>query len=248
MYDAMLGGSENYASDRAVAQKIQGVLPISKESAWEHREVLARGVRYLVEQGIDQFIDLGSGLPTVQNTHQVAQAANPAARVVYVDNDPIVFAHGRELLAGDDNALVVTADLRDPGDVLGRSEVRELIDLARPLGVLMIGVVHHLGDAENPGAVVRQYVDAVVPGSFLFLTHFQAAPPVTDEMEKVFLQMLGSGRFRTNAEIAGFFDGLEIEEPGVVEIPLWRPEKPASESSGEGAPSRLIAAGMGRKV
>ncbi|MDI2125549.1 SAM-dependent methyltransferase [Yinghuangia seranimata] len=248
VYDAMLGGKDNFASDRAVAEKIRSVLPISADSAWQHREVLARGVRYLAAQGIDQFLDLGSGLPTVQNTHQVAQADNPAARVVYVDNDPIVLAHGRALLAGDANTAVITADLREPDDVLSRPEVRELIDLDRPLGVLMIGVLHHLGDEEDPAGLVKRYVDAVVPGSHLFITHFKAQPPVTDEMERIFLSMLGTGRFRTLEEISAYFDGLELVEPGVVELPLWRPDEPVEDSPAAENPSRLIAAGVGRKV
>ncbi|AXI79860.1 SAM-dependent methyltransferase [Peterkaempfera bronchialis] len=245
VYDAMLGGKDNFAVDRAVAEKVRGVLPISKESAWEHREVLARGVRYLTSQGIDQFLDLGSGLPTVQNTHQVAQAANPKARVVYVDNDPIVLTHGRALLAGDARTKVVTADLRDPADVLSRPEVRELIDLDRPLGLLLVGVVHHLADTEDPAGVVKQYLDAAAPGSFLFLTHFRSQPPTTDALEQVFLSMLGSGRFRTQTEIEALFEGLEMVEPGVVELPRWRPDGPLPQATD--GPSNLIAAGAGRK-
>lgn len=247
VYDAMLGGKDNFAVDREVAERIRSVMPISRESAWEHREALARGVRYLVSQGVDQFLDLGSGLPTAQNTHQVAQAAAPGARVVYVDNDPMVLAHGRALLAGDDHTEVVTADLRDPEDVLSRPEVRRLIDLDRPLGVLMVGVVHHLSDEEDPAGLVKRYVDALAPGSFLFLTHFRSKPPATDALERVFLNMLGSGRFRTQEEIEALFGGLELVEPGVIEIPRWRPDAPVAERPDDD-PGNMIAAGAGRKT
>ncbi|WP_436771779.1 SAM-dependent methyltransferase [Yinghuangia sp. YIM S09857] len=247
VYDAMLGGKSNFAADRAVADKIRSILPVSAESAGEHRALLARGVRFLAAQGIDQFLDLGSGLPTVQNTHQVAQAANAAARVVYVDNDPMVLAHGRALLTENSGTAVITADIRDPDDVFGRPEVGQLIDLERPLGLMMVGVVHHLGDDDDPAGLIKRYLDRVTPGSHLFLSHFQAEPPVTDRMEQIFLQMLGSGRFRTTAEITAFFDGLDLVEAGVVDIPLWRPDKPRTRPPAPDDPNRLIAAGIGRK-
>ncbi|WP_055588576.1 SAM-dependent methyltransferase [Streptacidiphilus griseoplanus] len=245
VYDAMLGGKDNFAVDREVAERIRKVLPITREGAWEHREALARGVRYLASQGIDQFLDLGSGLPTAQNTHQVAQAACPGAHVVYVDNDPMVLAHGRALLAGDDCTEVVTADLREPEDVLSRPEVRRLIDLDRPLGLLMVGVVHHLADDEDPAGLVKRYLDATAPGSHLFLTHFRSQPPTTDALERVFLSMLGSGRFRTQEEIEALFGDLEMVDPGVVALPLWRPDATTKSSDGH---SELIAAGAGRKA
>ncbi|MGW0660147.1 SAM-dependent methyltransferase [Streptodolium elevatio] len=248
VYDAMLGGKDNFASDRAVADKIRSVLPVSAESAGEHRALLARAVRFLAAQGVDQFLDLGSGLPTVQNTHQVAQAANSAARVVYVDNDPMVLTHGRALLTGDSGTAVITADVRDPEDVFARPEVRELIDLERPLGLMMVGVIHHLGDDDDPAGLIKRYVDRIAPGSYLFLSHFQADPPITDRMEQVFLQMLGSGRFRTKAEIEAYFDGLELVEPGVVDIPLWRPDRPITRPLAADDPNRLIATGVARKA
>ncbi|GAA4973814.1 SAM-dependent methyltransferase [Yinghuangia aomiensis] len=245
VYDAMLGGTDNFPADRAVAAKIQSVLPISKENAWRQRELLARGVRHLANEGIDQFLDLGSGLPTVQNTHQIVQALNPDARVVYVDNDPAVFARGRVLLADDPRSAVVTADLRDVDVVLDHPEVCALVDFDRPVGLLMVGVLHHFADADDPGGVVKRYLDAVPSGSRLFLTHFRANPPVSDDLEKVFLTMLGSGRFRTQTEIEAYFDGLVLDEPGVVAMPLWKPDGPVAvplDTSGE-----MIAAGSGRK-
>lgn len=160
--------------------------------AQAYRAMMGRGVRFLAEQGFDQFLDLGSGLPSGENTHEIAQSVNPEARVAYVDNDPIVLARGRALLANNPYTKVATADLRDPADVLSRPEVVGLLEFSRPIALLMLGVIHHVGDAEDPNGVVAAYRHAVAPGSYLYLTHFCASGPEASEMEKLMLGSLGA--------------------------------------------------------
>ncbi|MEC4020624.1 SAM-dependent methyltransferase [Streptomyces sp. H27-D2] len=245
VYDAILGGTDNFAVDRAIAAESLRVLPEIGDVGRYNRAVLGRGVRCLARAGIRQFLDLGSGLPTAQNTHQVAQAEAPGTRVVYVDKDPIVRAHGRELLAANDRTALVTADLRDPGSVLEHPRVRELIDFEQPVGLMLVGVVHHLNDEEDPAGLVRSYLAAVPPGSHLFLTHFCASSPDAAELESVLLTDLGTGRFRTLAEIEGYFQGLELLDPGVVYLPQWRPDEPVEPPLTVG--QRLMAGGIARK-
>ncbi|MDT3440584.1 MULTISPECIES: SAM-dependent methyltransferase [unclassified Pseudofrankia] len=246
VYDAVLGGKDNFEVDRAIADEALRIVPEIGDVGRYNRAVLRRGVTFLTrEAGIRQFIDLGSGLPTVENTHQVAQRQTPGAQVVYVDNDPIVLAHGRALLAENDNTSVVTADLRDPADVLARPEISKHIDLSQPVGVLLIGVIHHLGDDEDPNGIVAAYLDAIPSGSYLFLTHFCASSPDAVALEDAMLRDLGTGRFRTLDEIAGYFSGLELLDPGVVYLPEWRPDEPVSPPLTVG--QRLMAGGIGRK-
>ncbi|WP_393915952.1 SAM-dependent methyltransferase [Halostreptopolyspora alba] len=245
-YDAVLGGKDNYEVDREVARELHRVMPDIRNLAWDNRAILGRGVRHLAaEVGIRQFIDLGSGLPTVENTHQVAQRHNPSARVVYVDNDPIVLAHGRALLEENDNTAVVTADLREPDAILRLPEVRRLIDLSEPVGIMLVGMLHHLHDDENPKGIVESYMNACPPGSYLFLTHFCRSSPDAAQLEDTFLEFLKTGRFRTQEEIEHYFEGLDLVDPGVVYLPEWRPdeepERPLTVSQ------RLMVGGIARK-
>ncbi|MYW05486.1 SAM-dependent methyltransferase [Streptomyces sp. SID3343] len=245
VYDALIGGKDNYAVDRAVAEAVMRIVPGAELGARGHRAVLARGVRFLAGQGIDQFVDLGSGLPAAQNTHQIAQAVNPDATVVYVDNDPIVLAHGRALLADNNRTTVITADMREPDVVLGHPDMSRLIDFDRPVALLLVGVVHHLADAEKPHDLVRVYRDALAPGSFLFLTHFVRSGRHAEEVEKVMLADLGSGRFRTHEEITAFFDDLELVEPGLTFTRAWRSEEALPDPLPE--LNRLTVTGIARK-
>ncbi|GAA2647274.1 SAM-dependent methyltransferase [Nonomuraea recticatena] len=244
-YDVVLNGKDNFEVDRSFVSEIVKVVPEIYDVAAYNRQVLGRGVRFLIDQGIDQFLDLGSGLPTVENTHQVAQRANPDARVVYVDNDPMVLAHGRALLAENDRTAVVTSDLRDPAAILGDEAVKRLIDLDRPVGVMLIGILHHLHDDEDPRGIVEAYMAAVPSGSYLFVTHFCDSSQDSRDAEKKFLALLGTGRFRTVEEITSFFDGFELVEPGVVPLPLWRPDGdvPGELTVGQ----RLMYGGIARK-
>ncbi|REE99436.1 SAM-dependent methyltransferase [Thermomonospora umbrina] len=244
-YDVVLNGRDNFEVDRAFVAEVVKVVPELYDVATYNRQVLGRGVRYLAAQGVRQFLDLGSGLPTVENTHQAAQAVAPDARVVYVDVDPIVRAHGLGLLAENDRTTLVTADIREPEKVLADPEVTALIDLDRPVAVMMIGILHHLADADDPQGLVGRYLDAVPSGSHLFVTHFCDAGPEAREAEQKFLALLGSGRFRTAEEITAYFDGLDLVEPGVVPLPLWRPDGPVADDLTVG--HRLMYGGIARK-
>lgn len=245
VYDAILGGKDNFPVDRAIAEELVAFMPDGREAAIYNRAVLGRGVRYLAEQGIRQFIDLGSGLPTARNTHQVAQEVIPEARVIYVDNDPIVLAHGQALLAENQYTTVITADVRQPEEILSHPDLRSLIDFDQPIGLLMLGIIHHLNDEEDPGGLVARYRNAVAAGSYLFLTHFVDHGTQTDDLQKALLTDLGTGRFRTLEEITAYFDGLELVEPGVVYNPLWRPDGPPLETLR--LTEKLIGGGIGRK-
>jgi SAM-dependent methyltransferase len=245
-YDAVLGGKDNYAVDRAVADELRRTSPRIGALAWWNRAILGRGVRYLAaEAGVRQFIDLGAGLPTMENTHQVAQRHAPGARVVYVDIDPIVLAHGRALLAANDRTAVITADLRRPCSILDHPDTRQLIDLSEPVAILLVGMLHHLHDDEDPEGIVRAYMGAVPPGSHLFITHFCDSGPEARALEKTFLAFLGTGRFRTTEEIRRFFTGLEMVEPGLVYLSEWRPDGPVS--CRPTIAQRLMVGGIGRK-
>ncbi|WP_018658069.1 SAM-dependent methyltransferase [Actinomadura flavalba] len=248
VYDVMLGGKDNFAVDRAVAEASLAIMPELRAIAVHNREMLHRVVAHLAaEEGIRQFLDLGSGLPTARNTHEVAQEAAPDARVVYVDIDPIVLAHGRAILADNAGTRVVTADLRDPRAVLDHPDVRALIDFEQPVCVLLAGILHHLSDDEDPGGIVAALRDAVPSGSFFFITNFTRLgdAPESVELERQLLAQLGTGRVRTPAELAAFFDGLEILAPGLVPLPLWRPAATIIDASTVDV--RFMTGGVGRK-
>ncbi|MQA98483.1 MAG: SAM-dependent methyltransferase [Streptosporangiales bacterium] len=227
-YDALLGGKDNFPADRALADYAIANIPGLRESASENRKVLVRGVRYLAgEAGVDQFIDLGSGLPTVQNTHEVAQAVNPAARVVYVDIDPMVLVHGRALLAENENTKVLTGDVREPAAILGAPELARFIDFDRPIALMLVGMLHYLAPEISHG-VVAAYRDALVPGSHLFMTSLvDTGLPAQQELARITRENLEEGYARTPEEIeAHVGPGFELVEPGVVFTALWRPDEP----------------------
>ena len=245
VYDAVLGGKDNFAVDRAVAAQSMKAMGDDGKGALLNRAVLGRAVRYMVAHGIDQFLDLGSGLPTAANTHQIAQAANPAARVVYVDNDPSVRIHGHALLADDASTIVVLADIREPDTILRRAQITRFLDFARPIGLILNAVVHHVLDEEKPYALVDTYKSALAPGSYMQLTHFSNESSEAHAMEKVFQRFLGRGKLRSREEITSFFDGLEIIDPGVVFIPEWRPDGPVDYPLDLGG--LMMFCGVGRK-
>ncbi|MGP4115258.1 SAM-dependent methyltransferase [Streptomyces sp. 4N509B] len=245
VYDAILGGKDNYPVDQEIAEKAAKAFPDGGEGARTNRRLLVRAVRYLAQQGIDQFLDIGSGLPTAQNTHEVAQLVNPRTRVVYVDNDPIVLAHGRALLEDNDHTVVVTADLRDPEALLGHPEVVAMLDPDRPVGLILNAVIHHLLDDEDPEGLVETYKKWMCPGSYLLLTHFCSSTPEARGLEAVLRQALGRGQLRSMAQIAAFFEGLEMVEPGVVYLPYWHPDEPVDGPLDMAG--LLVAGGVGRK-
>ncbi|GAA2083708.1 SAM-dependent methyltransferase [Actinomadura alba] len=225
-YDVVLNGKDNFAVDRAFVGEIVKVVPEIYDVATYNRQILGRGVRFLADQGIRQFLDLGSGLPTVRNTHHVAQEVAKESRIVYVDNDPMVLAHGRALLVENDRTTVVTADVREPESILGDPEVRNLIDFTQPVAIMLVGILHHLHDDEGPQRIVDMFMNAVPSGSHLFVTHFCASSQDARDAEEKFLALLGTGRFRTEEEIHAYFSGLQLLEPGVVPLPNWRPDGP----------------------
>jgi SAM-dependent methyltransferase len=233
VYDAFLGGKDNFAADRAVVEFALKVTPDAPEGARANRAFLQRVVRYLVaEAGVSQLIDIGSGLPTQGNVHEIAEAANPAARVVYVDYDPVVRAHAKALLANGPNTLFLTADIRDPGEILNDQVVREVIDFGRPVALLLLAVLHHVNDHEDPAGVAARLREALAPGSYIAISSFRMPGPEHPEdaaktaaMEKMFNEKLGTGRWRDHEEILGWFGDWELLEPGLVPLPEWRPDR-----------------------
>ncbi|MDX6282270.1 MAG: hypothetical protein QOH03_3341 [Kribbellaceae bacterium] len=230
VYDAFLGGKDNFESDRAVVRQILEIAPELPDWTRENRRWLGRVVEWLTREArVTQFLDLGSGLPTAQNTHQLAQQVDPAAQVVYVDNDPAVIAHGRALLLDNDNTFFVPADFTEPEKLLADPIVVDNLDLGRPVGMIQALILHHLEDYEQTRELVRTYVDALPSGSFLAISHAcnprdgSEAARLSTELEDKFHEKFPSLRFRTPAEITSFFDGLEILDPGVVRLYDWWP-------------------------
>ena len=226
VYDYLLGGKDNYAADREVGDVFKRDLPGSVAIAFANRAALTRAVAEIARTtGIRQFVDLGSGLPTADNVHQVAQRHAPECRVVYVDIDPQVLVHGRALLERDDRTRVVRADVRDPESVLNHPDTLELIDFDRPVAVMFSAILHHVNDEEDPAGIVRYWRDRVASGSYFFVSHFRSGNnPETVEAERVLQQTFGRGRWRSDKEIEALLDGLEILDPGIVPAPWWHPE------------------------
>ncbi|MCO5999525.1 SAM-dependent methyltransferase [Actinoallomurus rhizosphaericola] len=229
MYDFFLGGKDNFRADRQAAAKVAEVLPDVAAVARTNREFLQRAVRYVAEAGVDQFLDLGSGLPTQGNVHEIARAVHPHARVVYVDHDPVVVAHGQALLSSDERTATVRADLRDPEAVLNDPRTRRLIDFDRPVGLLIVAVLHFVPDEEDPAGLVRRYRDVLAPGSHVILSH--AAIEEQRNLDVSTAYRGANARFiaRTRDQVAAFLDGMDVIEPGVVHLREWRPtrvEKP----------------------
>jgi trans-aconitate methyltransferase len=227
VYDYWLGGKDNYAADRAAGDEALEAYPNLVFSVRANRAFLARTVRYLVEEaGIRQFLDIGTGIPTANNTHQVAQSVAPECRVVYVDNDPIVLSHARALMASGPLGACdyIDADASDPQKILAAAA--RTLDFTRPVAVMLIAVLHLIGDDDDPGGIVATLMDAVPPGSYLALSHVASdiEPEKMAEMGKRLNRLLSQkGTYRSHAEVAGLFEGLELVEPGVVPIPQWRP-------------------------
>ncbi|MET1073982.1 MAG: SAM-dependent methyltransferase [Umezawaea sp.] len=230
MYDYFLGGSHNFAVDRDAAKVIEKIYPGMAGAARANRSFLRRAVRYLCAQGVDQFLDLGSGIPTVGNVHEIAQAIIPAARVAYVDVEPVAVAHSIALLAKNQRAIAVQADLRDTDAVLNSPAVNDLLDFSRPVGVLLAAALHFVPDTDDPHAAVARYRDALAPGSHLAISHgsLEGIPQdsVTsgERVQAVYQRTDAQLVLRTRGDIARFFDGFDLVDPGVVLLPEWRPD------------------------
>jgi hypothetical protein len=229
IYDYWLGGSHNFAADREVGRRAAEAMPTLPAAIRANRAFLRRVVHHLVtEQGIDQFLDLGSGVPTVGNVHEVAQAANPDAKVVYVDIEPVAVAHGRRMLADNDRATVIRADLRQPDDVLARPELADVLDLTRPVAVLMIAVLHFMPDTDQPGDIVASYRDRITPGSYIALSHAADDNDLPTEQASMVEEYQKSTTVpfvhRDPDVLAGWLHGMELVPPGIVLTNEWRPD------------------------
>jgi hypothetical protein len=241
--DIYYSGKDNFAADRAAAEEVLRAKPEIRDNVRASRGFLARAVRFLAEEaGIDQFLDIGTGIPTASNTHEVAQATRPGARVVYVDNDPIVLAHARALLTGTSGPTAfIDTDLRDSGAILAAAA--KTLDFGRPVAVMLIAVLHLITDEDDPWSLVARLMDAVPSGSYLVLSH-PARDVATEESAQAahrYNQHVAAPmRRRTRDEVAGFFDGLNLVDPGVVQMHQWRPtgQEKAAPSSGYAAMAR----------
>ena len=247
VYDYFLGGAHNFAVDRQLAEAIAAMTPDVGDTMRANRAFLRRAVRFLVAQGIDQFLDVGSGIPTVGNFHEVARRANPRSRVVYVDVDPIAVAHSQAILGDDPYTTVVQADARDVDSILGHPQTRRLLDLERPVAVLLLGVLHFVPDSDQPERIVARIRDALAPGSHITLvnvTH-EDQPAEVIEAQKLSGRTGTPIHLRSRAELTRQMDGLSLVEPGLVHLPLWRPD---SALDLDERPERFGAlAGVGRK-
>jgi len=233
MYDFMLGGKENYVSDRAaVASLIELSGTDIPAAARLNRAFLGRAVQYVASHGVTQFLDVGAGLPTQQSVHQVAQEIAPGIRTVYVDNDPVVLTHSRALLGSNSTTAAVLGDVRDPGGIIADPAVRELLDFARPVCILLVAVLHFVPDAADPQGLLAAFRDAMVPGSYLILSHgtVDGAPPevaAKADASRVYDQATAQVTLRDAAQVAALLDGFTLIEPGLVHTSQWRPLVPA---------------------
>jgi hypothetical protein len=229
VYDWWLGGDHNLPADQEAARAMIAVEPNARAIARANRAFLGRAVRFLAaEAGIRQFLDIGSGIPTQNNVHEVAQDAAPGTRVVYADADDAVVAHSRLILDGNPAAAVIQADLRDPAGLLAAPET-QLLDFTRPVAVLLVAVLHFIPDADSPDQIVATLRDALSPGSYLVVSHAcsDPRPEILSAFETTYKSKVAAqGRARTSAEIARFFDGFTLIEPGLVWVPQWRPDQP----------------------
>jgi hypothetical protein len=246
IYDVLLGGKDNFAADRAAAEELLKAVPGATAAARENRAFLGRAVRFLAgEAGIRQFLDIGAGLPAAGNVHEIAREADPLARVVYTDCDPVVVLHANVLLANTVTVAAVDADLRYPEDLLGSPGVRALIDFDQPVAVLLVAVLHFVEDGENPQRIVNYIKERLAPGSYLAVSHVTGddlAPEARQQAQAVYENASAPGVARARDDIARFFDGLVMLAPGLVNVRDWRPDRLAR-SPGE----TLFYAGIGRK-
>lgn len=243
-YDYVLGGKDNYEVDRRAAQAVIDLAPDLPALGKAQRRFLLRVVQRCAHEGIDQFIDVGTGIPTAPNVHETARAINPEARVVYVDNDPMVFVHNSAKLATTTGVTSIQEDVRDPGKLLDHPEMRALIDFSKPVLLLFIGLFHLVSDDHRPAALIAQFRDRMAPGSYLCLSQFRtdgSDPVARAKLEEISVGSAAPMCFRHRDEIASFFDGLELQPPGVADLQQWWPDETAP-------PTALkVAAGLGRK-
>ncbi len=226
MYDYYLGGKDNFEADRIAAEKVMGVVTDAQKLAKANREFLVRAVRAMAARGIDQFIDLGTGFPTSPNVHEVSRETHPDARVVYVDNDPVVVSHNRALRSGA-GVVSIYGDIRDPDPILRHPEVTRTIDFTRAMGVVFVAVLHFVTDDQRPQDIIGAFRSRMAPGSMLAISHLTSdgtPEPVMRTVQQVYTEATEPIVFRTASEIEALFGDMPLLEPGVVEVQQWRPE------------------------
>jgi hypothetical protein len=246
IYDYLLGGKDHYQEDRRVADCLLAVVPDARAAAWANRHFLTRAVRFLAaEAGIRQFIDIGTGFPAVGNVHEVAQELEPLSRVMYVDNDPVVVSHARALLCAGPGVGAIEGDLRNPAGILDHPDMRALVDLGEPVAVLLTAVPHFISDEDDPHKLVEMLTAAVVPGSYLVISHATGediGPEAAGQVRELYARATAPAVPRSRADIARFFEGLELVPPGIGNIAAWRPGASPAE------PGRtILLGGVGRK-
>lgn len=230
VYDYLLGGSHNFLADQDAGRAIAALDPKAEEFARANRAFLGRAVRFLSAAGIRQFLDIGSGIPTQGNVHEIAQQADPGARVAYVDFDPVAIAHSKAILASNPGATVIDGDLREPEKILADDTARQLIDFSQPAGLLLVAVLHFIADADDPWQLVATLRDALAPGSYLVLGQGtnEDDSGVAQAFEKMYNRSVSTQiHLRSRAGIQRFFNGFDLVDPGLVYVPLWRPDSPA---------------------
>jgi SAM-dependent methyltransferase len=236
MYDFMLGGKANYPSDREAVAKLIEISPDVPRVARWNRQFLGRAVRFVASRGVTQFLDVGAGLPTQENVHQVARSIVPQATTVYVDNDPAVLSQANALVAGDALTTVVAGDVREPADILRDPQVRAALDFSRPVCLLLVAILHFVPDSYDPGGLVAEFRAALAPGSYLILSHattdgspVQTAARQVDESGAVYDRATAPLAMRDRTQVAALLDGFELVEPGLVQVSDWRPDEPVSD-------------------
>ncbi|CAM3179465.1 SAM-dependent methyltransferase [Stackebrandtia soli] len=227
-YDYWLGGSHNFAVDREYARKILEVLPATRQIAQDNRAFMQRAIRFMMAEGVRQFLDLGSGIPTVGNVHEIAQGIDPATKVVYVDIDQIAVAHSEQILADNPYGMAIRNDLRNVDDILSNDRVRDLLDFGQPIGLLFVSVLHVISNEDDPRDIIARYGAALAPGSYLAISH-GTADNLSKEMraaQDLSKQTATPGTLRTRAEVEELFGEFDLVEPGLVWTSEWRPEEP----------------------
>ena len=245
VYNCLLGGKDNYKEDRRVAGQLLAMLPDARAAAWANRRFLDRAVRFLAgDAGIGQFLDIGCGLPAPGHVHQSARELNPQAQVVYVDSDPVVISHAWALLCAAPGVVAFEGDLRDPVSILNQPDVRAVVDLGAPVAVVLGAVLHYVADEESPDKLVDLLMGAMVPGSYLVISHATSediGADVAGQVRELYAEASAPAVFRSRAEVAGFFEGLELVPPGVGDVATWHADLPSATSR------VIVVGGVGRK-
>jgi SAM-dependent methyltransferase len=247
MYDYYLGGAHNFAVDRELAGKALALFPDGQLIAQANRAFLHRAVRYLLANGVRQFIDIGSGIPTAGNVHEIAQQVDPEARVLYVDHDSVAVAHSELILRGNPRAQVLEADFRRPKEILEAPILSELLDLSQPVGLLMVSMLHFVAETDEPDAAIKSFRELLAPGSHLVISQGtgEGRSAEVTKLAELYRSTSTPVTYRTRERIRELFDGWDLVEPGVVWLPQWRPDWP--DEVGPDPASTVVAAGVGRK-